>query len=280
MVPEVASISTLSASDSFAEIWQRSSEQLLAGQIKVDIEPPKRWPLYSFVCRVPSALGSEAVDRLISTHPTWSTHYIYPAPTIHMTVLFLTPYLGIETGTDPGEIGRKLADAGEIASEVFATFGAITFRAHGLNAFPSTVFLQLLPQDPAMPYELRRALADRLTLANFPGATPADYEGRKPLDLAYANLARFRHAVSPLLVPAIEANREIDLGEVTFDTVELVRSDKVLSEENTETISRFTLVWSTSAIRTSTCFHISSPSAHSAAETPRFFRRTDGPSHC
>jgi hypothetical protein len=143
--------------------------------------------------------------------------------------------------TDLDAVRRKLTDAEEIAREVFASFARPKFRAHGLNAFPSTVFLQLLPRDPTMPYKMRRTLADRLISANFPGATPSDYEGRKPLHLAYANLARFRHTVSPLLVPAIEANREIDLGEVTFDTVELVRSDKVLSEEQTETISRFTL---------------------------------------
>lgn len=237
----MTSVSTPSASASFAEIWQRSSEQLLSGQTTIDIEPPTRWPLYSFICRVPPDVGSRAVDQLVATDPSWSTHYIYPPSTVHMTVLFLTPYLGIDMETDPDALGRKLADAEEITREVFASFGTLTFRAHGLNAFPSTVFLQLLPQDPTMPFRMRRTLADRLVSANFPGATPADYEGRKPLHLAYANLARFRHTVSPQLVRAVEANREIDLGEVTFDTVELVRSDKVLSQEITETISRFTL---------------------------------------
>jgi hypothetical protein len=237
----VASVSTESASASFSEIWQRSSEQLLSGRTTIDIEPPTRWPLYSFVCRVPPNVGQRALDKLVASDPTWSTHYIYPPSTVHLTVLFLTPYLGIDMQTDPAEVGKKLADAEEIAREVFATFTTLTFRAHGLNAFPSTVFLQLLSQDPTMPYKIRRTLADRLISANFPGATPADYEGRKPLHLAYANLARFRHTVSPLQVPAIEANRGIDLGEVTFDTIELVRSDKVLSNERTETISRFAL---------------------------------------
>ena len=34
-------------------------------------------------------------------------------------------------------------------------------------------------------------------------------------------------------------NRDTDFNEVSFDTVELVRSDKVLSERNTETLARF-----------------------------------------
>lgn len=70
---------------------------------------------------------------------------------------------------------------------------------------------------------------------------PVDYEERKPLNLGYANIARFRHAVAPSLVSTIDMNRDTDFNEVSFDTVELVRSDKVLSERNTETLARFRL---------------------------------------
>lgn len=237
----MTSVSTPNAGSFFADIWQRSSEQLLAGETKVDIEPPQRWPLYSFVCRVPPVVGTQAIEALVSADPAWSTHYMYPPSTVHMTVLFLTPYLGIDAQTDPGEERERIAKAEEIARGVFAAFSPFSFRAHGLNAFPSTVFLQLQPKDPAMPFKLRRMLADRLTDADFPGATPADYEGRKPLHLAYGNIARFRHTLSPSLVSAIAANRDRDFGEVTFDTVDLVKSDKLLSEERTESISRFEL---------------------------------------
>jgi len=237
----VTSVSTPSASASFAEIWQRSSEQLLAGETRVDIEPPRRWPLYSFVCRVPELVGERAVDALISTDPDWTTHYIYPSSTIHMTVLFLTPYLGITSQTDRKELSHKLTEVEEIARESFTRFGPLAFRARGLNVFPSTVFLQLLPRDPAMPFKLRRALADALVAADFPGATPNDYEERKPLHLAYSNIARFSHALEPSMLAGVKANREMDFGEVTFDTVELATSDKLLSEEHTKTLSRITL---------------------------------------
>ncbi len=234
-------VTTPTANASFAEIWQRSSEQLLAGETKVDIEPPQKWPLYSFVCRVPPAVGMQAVDALLSTDPAWKTHYIYPPSTIHMTMGFLTPYMGINAYTDPGELLDKLAESERIAREVFSAFSPLSFRAQGLNAFPSTAFVQLLPKDPAMPFKVRRALADALIAARFPGATPADYEGRKPLHLAYGNIARFRHTLSPSLVATIKANRLVDFGDVNLDTVELVRSDKVLSDLNTETVSRFPL---------------------------------------
>lgn len=230
-----------STSASFAEIWEWSSRRLLAGETTIDIETPRKWPLYSFVCRVPEAVGTRAVDALISTDPTWSSHYVYPPSTVHMTVLFLTPYLGITSQTDREELSGKLAEAEGIARELFATFGPLTFRAHGLNAFPSTVFLQLLPRDPEMPFKLRRALADALVAADFPGATPGDYEERKPLHLAYGNIARFRHTLEPSLLSEIESNRETDFGEFTFDNVELATSDKLLSKENTKTLSRFTL---------------------------------------
>jgi hypothetical protein len=82
---------------------------------------------------------------------------------------------------------------------------------------------------------------DRLTAAGVADATPVDYEERKPLNLGYANIARFRHAVAPSLVSTIDMNRDTDFNEVSFDTVELVRSDKVLSERNTETLARFRL---------------------------------------
>jgi len=234
-------VSTSSANASFAEIWRSSSEQLLAGKSTVDIEAPRRWPLYSFVCRVPQAAATEAVNALTSANPGWTEHYIYPPPTIHMTVLFLTPYLGIESQMDPVLVRGRIGDAEEIAREVFAGFGPVTFRAHGLNAFPSTVFLQLLPEDPEMPFELRKALAEKLKAAEIPGATPADYESRKPLALAYGNIARFRHTVAQSFIPSIQKNRDTDFGEVTFDTIELVKSDKLLSERRTESIARFAL---------------------------------------
>lgn len=234
-------MSTPIASASFAEIWRQSSEQLLAGNTNVDIESPQRWPLYSFVCRVPPAVGARAVRALVSTEPAWAEHYVYAPSTVHMTVLFLTPYLGIGSQTDPDYVRGRIGEAEEIARKVFEEFGPMSFRAHGLNAFPSTVFLQLLPTDQTMPYKLRRTLADQLKAANFPGATPADYEKRKPLHLAYGNIARFRHSLAPSLLSSIEANRDGEFGEVTLDTVELVRSDKLLSEENTELLSRFEL---------------------------------------
>jgi 2'-5' RNA ligase len=237
----MTSVSTPIARTSFAEIWQQSSEQLRAGNTKVDIEPPQRWPLYSFVCRVPTAVGARAVDALLSDGPAWAEHYIYPPSTVHMTVLFLTPYLGIGSQTDPDYLRIRIAEAEEIARDVFESFGPMNFRAHGLSAFPSTVFLQLIPEDQAMPYRLRRTLADRLRAAAFPDATPADYEVRKPLHLAYGNIARFRHPLIPSLLTSIESNRDRDFGEVTFDSVELVRSDKLLSEENTELLSRYKL---------------------------------------
>jgi hypothetical protein len=70
---------------------------------------------------------------------------------------------------------------------------------------------------------------------------PVDYEERKPLNLGYAKIAPLPSRRSPLLVSTIDVNRDTDFNEVSFDTVELVRSDKVLSERNTETLARLRL---------------------------------------
>jgi hypothetical protein len=226
------------ASVSFEEIWRRCSHELLSGEGRVDAGAAT--PIYSLICRLPSAVATEAVGALFRHPCEWESHHRYAPDAVHTTILFLTPYLGIGAHTEKGEIAARIAAARGPIEEVLSRTSPLAVRAHGLNAFSSTVFLQLLQRVPDAPAAVRRGLADRLRAA-FPRESADRYEAHLPWDLLWANLVRFRSPVSSEIVAAVEDERETDFGEVSLRAVELVRTDRLLSPARTEVLHRFQL---------------------------------------
>lgn len=223
---------------SFEEIWRRYSHEILAGRSRVDLDTGI--PIYSLICRLPTSPSTEAISALSRHRGRWEPHHLYPPETVHTTLLLLSPYLGIGAATSQDLCHRRIADACAPIAEVLSTTAPLRVRARGLNVFSSTVFLQLLQQAPTAPAAVRHDLADRLKVA-FPQGSAERYEDYLPWDLLFANLMRFRLAGEPAIVSAVECERETDFGEVELRTVELVRTDRLLSPERTEVISRFEL---------------------------------------
>jgi hypothetical protein len=226
------------ASVSFEEIWRRYSRELLGGESRVDVD--SEIPIYSLVCRLPVPAATEAVATL-SRHPgDWDSHHRYAPDAVHTTILFLTPYLEIRAETEESEIAARIAAARGPIEEVLSRTAPIVVRAHGLNLFSSTVFLQLLQHVPEAPAALRHGLADRLKAA-FPQASPDRYEAHLPWDLLWANLMRFGSQPDAAIVAAVESERDTDFGELELRSVELVKTDRLLSAERTEVICHFEL---------------------------------------
>ena len=225
------------ASSRFERIWALYSRQILDGGSKVDVDGPQE-PILTLVYRLPEQLATTVHDAVEAVAGD-SGHYVYPPSTMHMTVLFLSPYLGV--GPHWGDdMPARVARTAEIVEEAFAARPALRFVARGLNVFPTTIFLQLIPQAENGLFELRRALAGRLRQA-FPDASPTAYEQTTAWNLAFANVVRFRGPVAPEVVDVVASLREAQFGEVKVSSVELVETDKLLSHERTTRIREFAL---------------------------------------
>jgi 2'-5' RNA ligase len=225
---------------SFSRIWQRYSQEILAGQSDIDIEG-NHMPIYTLVSRLPAFLVDRIQSALTPAGPDWDAHYVYPPSTVHMTLLFLSPYLGITPDMAKSEEYERLTRARQIVKETLDDVGPMRFRARGLNVFPTTVFLQLLQPEPQTLCGLRRELASRLKSAEFTNSSADSYERAMAWHLAFANVVRFRQPVASSIVSAVEDLRETDFGELTLPSVELVSTDKMLSDEQTVSLERFEL---------------------------------------
>jgi hypothetical protein len=223
----------------YARIWRRYSRALETGASDIDIDGSSA-PIYTLVARLPDSVAIAAHDALCSGHD-WSGHYVYPPSTLHMTVLFLTPYLGVDARTGEAEQTFRTTRARGIVAEALSDMPPMRFRARGLNVFASTVFLQLLPHVPGAPREIRERLSGRMRAARFLGANPEAYEAGLAWDLAFANVVRFRRGVNGAVVKAVEKLRDVDFGDVTLSKVEYVRTDKLLSSPRTTSLASFDL---------------------------------------
>jgi hypothetical protein len=229
---------TFDPAAAYADVWRRYSHNLKEGRGKVDLDGPEG-PIYTLVSRLPGHVGGAALEALGSTSVDWSPHYTYPLPEVHVTILFITPYLALEREMETAEEERVVRSACAPLRRVFDRHPPLRFEAAGLNLFATTVFLQLLQQVPAAPRRLRHELASSLKSQAGDVTARADYESTLAWDLAFANLVRFRRPATPEVVSAVSSLRNVHFGEITLREVELVRTDKLLSKAKTKTIERF-----------------------------------------
>lgn len=225
---------------SFARIWQRYSQQILAGRSDVDVDG-QQTPIYTLVSRLPVPLVDTIQRTLNPRGRDWDGHYVYPPSTVHMTWLFLSPYLGITPGMAENEERERVTRAWQIVEETLDDVGPVRLRARGLNVFPTTVFVQLLQTEPQALCTVRRELARRLKAAGFTHASPHSYERGMAWHLAFANLVRFRQPAAPSIVLAARDLREADFGELCLKSVEFVNTDKMLSLDMTACLDRIEL---------------------------------------
>lgn len=200
-------------------LWVGSSHLLSRGLLMPRSEPWEQG-LLSTVVRLPPDFAARLRTAALAL-PDLARHHVYPAETVHMTVLSLE-------GADPDGV-RAAVRAAVAATPPFEV------QVLGLGLSPGTVFAQLLPSS--------RALAElRLRVAQVPRTGLARPLAVPPLrGFAHANLVRFRGPVSPALVHAVGARRREPLGTFRVDQVELSRGDKVLSADATTVLERIRL---------------------------------------
>jgi hypothetical protein len=105
----------------------------------------------------------------------------------------------------------------------------------GLSVSPTTVFAQALPEDSAVP-ELRCRL-----WAMEPKPLLSGLVSRAMRHLCFINLVRFCGPVSLELLTEVARLRTLSVGLFSVTEIELVRTDRFLSNAGTQVLERFSL---------------------------------------
>jgi len=179
----------------------------------------------STVIRVPPEVGTRVEAELEPIRARWPAHLFYPVATIHVTVLNLDPYI-------PGD--GPTADAVAAAETALGRHRGFRVTLRGLNVSPWTLFAEVHGADrdvAALRASLRRGLPARAD------APRRDSPLRRALPLVLANVVRFTQPVDSDLLRAVRALRGRAFGSFDVGAVEIVRTDGLLSADNTELLS-------------------------------------------
>ena len=170
------------------------------------------------VVRLPAEIAGELAAAGSMLLGARSPHYPYPPPSIHLTVLGLADGAGREE--DVREIAKRRLPFG--------------VEVGGLNVSRETVFAELYPVGSGL-----RELREGLRHVESHEHGPASRWLRRRL--AHANLIRFAGQVEPALLAEVGRLRAARFGRFDVAEIELVQTDKVLSEQGTRTLGRFPL---------------------------------------
>ena len=170
-----------------------------------------------FVVPVEAETIRESLERLREAIRPFPFVSLHPDHFMHVTLLlpgFLVREPKAEDELSPGRL-KELASE---AREVLAGFEPFSVELRNLNAFPAAVFVEV--HDRGELRELREAIRERCGLSQPPGPPH--------LTVAYIRAPDDTPAPEPF-VETIERNRDITVGELRVDRVELTLLD--LGEE-------------------------------------------------
>jgi 2'-5' RNA ligase len=172
----------------------------------------------SVVARVPNEVAAPLAAAAAALGEGEADHHVYPAESIHLTVLALADEAG----------------AHEAVGAIAARHRPFAIDAGGLNLSARTVFAELYPSGSGLA-ALRRAL--RAALAPLHPAVSQWVRQR----LAHASVARLGGPPDRRVIAEVERLRARDFGRFEVAEIELVRTDKILSAEGTIVLGRFPL---------------------------------------
>jgi 2'-5' RNA ligase len=172
----------------------------------------------SVIARLPAEIADSLAAATRPLLAAGHEHHAYPAGTIHLTILGLADFWGVED--EIRDIARR--------NRPFAV------DVGGLNASTRTVFAELYPRGGGLTV-LRRELGGVLAPLHPP---PSRWVRHR---LAHANVLRFGASAGTSLIEEVAGLRRRDFGRFEVAEIELVRTDKVLSVKGTSMLGRFAL---------------------------------------
>lgn len=220
----------------FDNLWKRFGKELRERTDLVYPEPNNVGGTARFLTTVVRLKG-EIPWKISEVQKEFQTlddsHYYYPLPDLHFTIMDCTSFCSSSQSISLADVEQIR----EICGGVLADFNGFRITGFGLNVFPTTVFVQLFSETNTIErlrHKLEATLSHHLVRNEYRSLVP------QPL-LAYTNIIRFMHAGVAKVADLLSSKREMYLGSMFVDTVELVVTDKVLAAPNTTIYSTFSM---------------------------------------
>jgi 2'-5' RNA ligase len=210
----------IAARIAFAANWQlhRRVPRSAARASRGDLDRIGQPRFLTTAIRLPAEIAERLADASSRLDRAQAGQYLYPPRSIHLTVLGLADVPAAEVEVEAA-VGRNRPFAIEV---------------RGLNLTRDTVFAELHPRGAGL-----RALRDDLrAVESREHGSVSRWLRRR---IAHANLIRFAVPVDRRLVAEVGRLRATFFGEFEAREVELVRTDKVMSDAGTRTLARFAL---------------------------------------
>ena len=227
-------ISAFSQRLRFEFVWIASRSWLRLSADRTAHELPPSGPgaavHQAAIIRVPARVASSVIPVLEELHQHTAHHHYYPPETMHVTIR----KLGQVDPNDPGAAARI-----DELRHLVASHPRFELAMSGLNLSPTTVFAQVFPQDRTF-HLLRRHLKG-IAEQNVEQSGSERLIDALAHNLAHANVVRFSGSVTTGFIREISRFRWTNFGRWTVREVELVRSDKVLSQEGVHITERIPL---------------------------------------
>jgi 2'-5' RNA ligase len=170
------------------------------------------------VVRLPAEVAERLAEAASGLDRIQPGHYLYPPQSIHLTVLGLADVPDAERAVEAAVHGHR----------------PFALEVRGLNLSRDTAFAELHPRGT----ELRALRKDLRAVESHEHGSVSRWIRRR---LAHANVVRFRAPVERRLVAEVGRLRRVSFGEFEVAEVELVHTDKVLSDAGTRTLARYRL---------------------------------------
>jgi 2'-5' RNA ligase len=197
-------------------------------------------PHFTLVARLPQVHNTAIGEIVAKLRRKYPSHHYYPSETIHLTIKNLDS-IGFDN-IERIELLNQLRNCIESCGPFF-------MQGKGLGVSPNSVFLQLFPEDHSLA-NLRRKLSsldqrnDRISKQTvFDMLLTALFR-----ELAFANLVRFSGSLSTSLIRDIGRYRSTCFARFPIEVLQVVQTDKLLSNAGTKIISQFTLAESTPSL--------------------------------
>ncbi len=207
------------------EIWRLNRSRLLRGEAFVDpfLDRPKEDDrrCLTLLARLPATLhpaGFDIQTRLLAAGPAFA----YPPTSFHFTIRGIYDY-GKYTRVD-----ADIRKIGDILSRLIADLPPITVHFRGVNCNRSAIYLQGFYDQPTLGL-FRHAIGEALAVFRVAPLPTLDVD----IDFAWGNLLRFTQSDAGSLVGAVAALRDVPVGPMEVQELDLSEIDRFCRPEQT-----------------------------------------------
>lgn len=203
-------------------LWLAHELGALVPKARPDEADPLTSPgILTSVLRLPPTLAEELTSSIHELRAIQPDHYWYPAESVHVT---------LADATAMADAGRAISDLEELAPALMASQATVI----GLGLTKRSAFAAIAPSEA-----MRRARAELRRRWSRPYGSSV--MSRIAGQMWYANLVRFRREPSAEFVKSLRTLSVASQGPISLPTLELVRTNKVMSPQRTSVILRIDL---------------------------------------